>query len=244
MWVLLFWRVCMNILLIHGWNYKNYYGCNHKSWDNRIKFIKELEKNNNLYYPDLPGFGLEKEPNINKWGLDDYANFINDYIINNNLKIDYIIGYSFGGAVALRYKNTFNNNIKLILISPALIRNQSKSRRFIKTPSLLNPLRNFIRNIYLIKLIKVNEMVYGTKFLRNTYQDIVRINMIDDLNNIDSKAIKIIYGSIDNMVNPYKVFDSVSNKYKSRISFIDGGGHDIANTHTKELINIINKTLI
>ena len=43
------------------------------------------------------------------------------------------------------------------------------------------------------------------------------------------------------MVNPNEVIDSVNDNFKKRISFIDGGGHDIAQTHTKELIRIIDE---
>jgi hypothetical protein len=43
------------------------------------------------------------------------------------------------------------------------------------------------------------------------------------------------------MVNPQKVIDYVPKEYKKRIFVIAGGGHDIANTHAKEIINIIKR---
>jgi pimeloyl-ACP methyl ester carboxylesterase len=230
-----------NILLIHGWDYNNYYGrTTQEAWNNRMKFISELEKKYNVYYPSLPGFGTTKEPKTKSWTLDDFADYINEYILKNKIKVDYILGYSFGGAVALRYKTKFNQDVKEILASPALIRNEDNSKHFIKTPKLLNPIRNFIRDIYLIKKVKVKEMVYGTKFLRNTYQNIVRVKMLDELETLNPNDFQLIYGSEDNMVNPQKVIKSVKKEFKNRIVLIDGGGHDIANTHTSELIQIIN----
>lgn len=232
----------MNILLIHGWDYDNYYGrCSDVAWANRMKFINKLNESYNVYYPDLPGFGKTPEPNAKKWTLDDYAKFINDYIIDNNLNIDYILGYSFGGAVALRYKTLFNSDIKEILVSPALIRNEDKSKKFIQTPKIVEPIRNIIRDAYLIKVVKVEEMVYGTKFLRNTYQSIVRENMLNELEKTNPNDIKIIYGSEDNMVNPNKVINTVNDEFKDRISVINGGGHNISLTHTNELIDLINE---
>ena len=231
-----------NILLIHGWDYDNYYGrTTNEAWNNRLKFIKELEKYYKVYYPSLPGFGKTKEPNVKEWNLDDFANYINEYIKENNIKVDYILGYSFGGAVAVRYKKLFNKNIKEILCSPALIRNENNSKKFIKTPKLLNPIRKWIRDIYLIKKVKVKEMVYDTKFLRNTYQNIVRIKMLDELELFNPKDFQLIYGSKDDMVNPNKVLSTVNSNFKERIAIINGGGHDIANTHTKDVIDIINK---
>ena len=33
------------ILLIHGWDYENYYGrIDHNAWQNRKKFLEELKK--------------------------------------------------------------------------------------------------------------------------------------------------------------------------------------------------------
>ena len=83
-------------------------------------------------------------------------------------------------------------------------------------------------------------MVYGTKFLRNTYQSIVRIELVDTLKTFDVKDYIIIYGENDNMVNPDKMLTMVDSNIKNRIRFVAGGGHNIVNTHTKELVNIIN----
>ena len=233
--------IMKSILLIHGWDFDNYYGrTSTEAWQNRIKFIKELEKYYKVYYPDLPGFGKEKEPDAIEWNLKDYAKFINDYIIKNNLKIDYILGYSFGGAVSVQYKKIYNSDIKEILASPALIRNEDNSKKFVKTPKIFETLRKKIRDLYLIKIVKNEEMMYGTKFLRNTYQNIVRENMLPTIEKMNPKDFKIIYGGQDDMVNPTLVLNTVNSNLKKRISLINDGGHDIANTHTNKLIKLIN----
>lgn len=233
----------MNILLIHGWNYKNYYNqTDDIAWANRLGFINELKRKYNVYYPDLPGFGKSRAPKEKKWSLDDYSKYIDEYIKSNNLTIDYIIGYSFGGAVAINYKYKFNKDIKLILISPAIIRNNKKSKKFVKTPKVFTPIRNKLRDFYLINIAKTNEMVYGDKFLRNTYQDIVRIDMLPILEKLEYKDIKIIYGKDDDMVLPYEVYNRVDNNLKKQISIIDGD-HDIANTNKKELIKLIDESV-
>lgn len=77
-------------------------------------------------------------------------------------------------------------------------------------------------------------------FLRNTYQNIVRVNLLDELETLNPSDFKIIYGSNDEMVNPNQVIQELNDLFKTRISIINEGKHDIANTHTKELINIIN----
>lgn len=233
-------NVKKKILLIHGWNYENYNNnIDTNAWSNRSKLVAALEEKYDIRKPDLPGFGLEKEPNKRFYTVDDYAKFINDYIINNNFHPDYILGYSFGGAVAVTYYKNYNRDSKLILVSPALIRNADRSKKYIKTPKFLNPIRNYIRNLYLIYKVKVPEMVYGTKFLKATYQSIVRTETIGYLQQIEKEKFIIIYGDQDNMVNPHRLYELSDKDIKKRIKFIKNGGHDIANTHTEQLMDII-----
>ena len=105
----------------------------------------------------------------------------------------------------------------------------------------MNPIRNWIRDLYLIHKVKVPEMVYGTKFLRATYQSIVRVETMGNLQQIEKDNFIIIYGDQDNMVNPHRLYELSNEDIKKRIKFIKNGGHDIANTHTKELVDIVDE---
>ncbi len=232
-----------NLLLIHGWNYRNYTSMTDEddAWHNRKHFVDLLEEDFNIYKLNLPGFCGEKEPDKKYFTLDDFADYINDYIQKNNIPVDYVLGYSFGGPVAITWKNKYPSKVKLILVSPAIIRNQDKSKKFVKTPRVLKPFRDFVRDLYLIYYVKNNEMRYGTKFLRNTYQEIVRKDVTDELEKIDPNEVCIIYGTLDKMVKPYKLQEKVNQDYKKRIAFIENGGHDIANSHPEEIISDIKK---
>ena len=228
------------ILLIHGWDYDNYYGrTNDDAWHNRQKFVTELSKNYETYSLDLPGFGNSPVPEVKTWTLDDFAKYIEEYIALHNISVDYILGYSFGGAVAIRWKTNYHHKIKLILVSPAIIRNSSQSHTFLKTPALLSQIRTIFRNFYLIHILKNPEMKYGTKFHQNTYQEIVRLDLTKELENIPVKELIIIFGSTDVMVNPHKLYSALSDDYKDRVKMIEDGGHDIANTHPKVLLKEI-----
>ncbi len=224
------------MLLIHGWNYLNYTSqtTEKDAWHNRKIMVDELEKNFQVYKLNLPGFCGAEEPS-KSWTLDDYATYIYEYIKKNNLKIDYILGYSFGGAVAIRYKTKYQDSAKLILVSPAIIRNQNSSKKFFKTPKAISGLRNFIRDLYLIHIVKTEEMVYGTKFLRASYQSIVREDLTDEIKKIPAPDFIIIYGDQDNQVNPHQVINYLGNEYTNNIIIIKDGGHDIGTTHVKEV---------
>ena len=43
------------------------------------------------------------------------------------------------------------------------------------------------------------------------------------------------------MVDPDRMLKLANSNIKNRIHLITGGGHDIANTHTKQLVDIINE---
>ena len=92
------------ILLIHGWNYRNYTSQTDEkdAWHNRKEFVDNLSKKYEVYKLNLPGFCGEKEYK-DAWTLDDYAKFIEDYLTKQKIDVDYILGYSFGGAIAITY---------------------------------------------------------------------------------------------------------------------------------------------
>ena len=228
------------ILLLHGWNWKNYTSMttSKDAWENRKDFVSKLAEKYDIYKLNFPGFCGQKEPN-KSYNLDDYAKYVNDYLKDNNLHVDYILGYSFGGAVALKYHLLYDKKQKIILISPAIIRNKTKSKDMIKTPKFMQKLRNIMRDWYLIHIVKNPYMVHGTKFLNVSYQSIVRVELTSDLEKVNPNMIKIIYGSKDDQVEPLRVINSVSDNIKKRIAVIEDGGHDIANTHSEDIIKFI-----
>lgn len=225
------------ILLLHGWNYTNYTKLTNSkdAWDNRKEFVDQLSKSFEVYKLNFPGFCGEPEPN-KPWHLKDYVDYVFDYLRKNKLEVDYILGYSFGGAVATLYNVMKDPNQKIILISPAIARTNVKPRT--SEPSKI---RMFFRDLYLKYIVKNKYMVNGTKFLNSSYQNIVRIELIKELNMIKPDLLTVIYGDKDEMVDPYKVYDRLDDEHKKKVVFIKDGKHDIANTHTNELISIISK---
>ena len=84
-------------------------------------------------------------------------------------------------------------------------------------------------------------MVYGTKFLRSSYQSIVREDLEDEVKEIPKNDFVIIYGDEDEQVNPHKVIDYLGEDYKDNIDLIKGGKHNIGVTHPKEVEEAILK---
>ncbi len=78
-----------NIVFLHGW------GSNKELM--QIAF-KDTFLNFNHYYIDLPGFG--RSPNQYALFTQDYAQIIELFFKNLQIKADVIVGHSFGGKIA------------------------------------------------------------------------------------------------------------------------------------------------
>jgi len=235
------------IVLIHGWDYHNYTKFNHvDAWHNRINFIKELSKNFIVYKNNLPGFCSEPEPET-PWLVDDYAHSFQEYLEKQNIIPDLVLGYSFGAAVALRWKILFHNNVKLALVSPAICRNYKKKtlleKLFIIKNIVPKTITVFLRNYYL-KMIGNKFYTEGTTFLKNTYLNIVGVDMSVDLNQVNLDEMLFIFGENDSITPPKILIDKIKNrKLLNRIIIIPYGTHDIANTHYVEINNYLIKYL-
>jgi pimeloyl-ACP methyl ester carboxylesterase len=117
------------IILLHGW------GCDLTIFS---QLQQELEKTNEVYTIDLPGFGMSEVPN-NVWGVSDYANFLGEFIKNEDIQNPMLFGHSFGGKISIQYASQ-NKIEKLILTGSSGIKPHHKFKRKLK--------------IYLLKKIK------------------------------------------------------------------------------------------
>lgn len=109
------------VLVLHGW------GDESKNWR---KVSERLGKHFRVLIPDLPGFGGSDTP-TQAWGLDEYAQFVHDFLQKLELSTpEAIIGHSNGGAIVIRGLSTGAlQSDKLILLASAGIRNEYKGRK-------------------------------------------------------------------------------------------------------------------
>lgn len=79
--------------------------------------------------PDLPGFGSEPEP-PKPWGIDEYAEWVEEWLKKNALHPLYLLGHSLGGQIAVKLALRGNLPIHhLFLCAPAAIRPHFSLRR-------------------------------------------------------------------------------------------------------------------
>lgn len=82
-----------DILLLHGWG-------------QNIEMMKMLGDNFSdrfrITILDFPGFGFSEELS-DSWNIKDYADMLEEFINELDIKKPIIMGHSFGGRVAIRY---------------------------------------------------------------------------------------------------------------------------------------------
>lgn len=233
------------MLLIHGWDYKNYSSQTKGEdvWGNRRDFVEELKKHYDIKVITLPGFCGKKEPD-RPWQLEDFADFVEQELNKENYIPDYVLGYSFGGAVALKHKLKYNKN-KIILVSPAISRKykteavaHNKLKYFTKfLPDFVNDL---LRDQYISRILKNPFYSKGTSFLKKTYLNIVGLDLSEQLKLLNRNDFKIVFGENDTATPPDVLLKKVPELSKN-IVILPKGTHDIANTNTDELVNEIIK---
>lgn len=216
------------ILLLHGWGYQNYNPTQKTdAWVNRVVFVEALRQHFDVIKINLPGFAGNPDPRI-PWGLDDYVEYVNKVIEKE--PPDFILGFSFGGAIAVRWKYLFpENKAKLILLSPAII------RKYKKTQSAPYPIPLFIKNIYMKVVVRNPFYTKASKVMRETYRNIVVKDLRKELVALPEKVL-LIYGENDTATPPALIETSIAHH---EVHILENGGHDIANSHTKELIDLI-----
>lgn len=233
------------IAIIHGWGYDNYSNQTNSinPWRNRKKFIDNISKKYDLFFITLPGFCQQEEP-ANPWTLDDYTKFVNERISLEKVKPDFILGYSFGAAVALNYKLMFKSKEKLILVSPAIAR-KYKSKENIKlnklkhiAQKLPDKLSSFLHDSYLSYIVKNPYYYKGNKFIKQSYLNIVNIDLSDKLSLLNKSEYRLVFGENDTATPPNTLLEK-NNDIIDNVDILKNGTHDIANTNTEELIGCI-----
>lgn len=236
-----------DLILIHGWGTQNY-NKNIKgeeyaaaiAWKNRTKFINLLSSKYKLYFYNLPGFCGVSEPDKTSFNLDDFTDHFSNWLKNKNLNSPIIVGYSFGGAIALYYKVRSKSKSPVVLISPALKRRVTTKSGIASYFKHIVPKRCFQHLKSLYQLIFSQYYRQGTAFLRKSYDLVVRLDIRILLKKVSKKEIFLIYGDSDSST-PVKYVKKQLNSYHLPYHIIPNGGHNIGGTHPEEIVKHINQ---
>lgn len=113
------------IILLHGW------GSNITLFESMINHLSTYRT---VIALDMPGFGGTPEPE-KPWGVDDYADFVIDFVKALGVEKSAFLGHSFGGRICIKLaavkKTPFEIN-RLILVDSAGILPPKTLKKIIK----------------------------------------------------------------------------------------------------------------
>jgi len=129
------------ILILHGW------GSCAKNWAE----VKELleKKGMRVIVPDLPGFG-ENPPPVTAWNIDDYVEWVKDFLEKNNLPRIFLMGHSFGGSIGIKFAVMYPEKLEGLILAAA--------GRLTK--------RNSLKNFSFLVLVKIGKLFFHQQIFK------------------------------------------------------------------------------
>ena len=147
------------IIILHGWG----------SSSDKLQNVGELLTDKfNIIIPDLPGFGKSQKPE-SAWNLDDYVEWLNEFTdkVTELNKSFYLLGHSFGGALAVKFTIRYNQKVeRLFLVAAACIRKKTIKKQAFGRISKFVKIFDFLPFYSLIKKTFYKFVVGSSDYIR------------------------------------------------------------------------------
>ncbi|MBI2098512.1 MAG: alpha/beta hydrolase [Candidatus Wildermuthbacteria bacterium] len=226
-----------SILILHGW------GSSSNSWVGVGELL--AAKGYCVIVPDLPGFGKTPAPLPRRsptgeggsaiWGVEEYAEFVNEFVEKLGLQKFILASHSFGGQVAIQFAVQHPEKVeKLVLIAAAAVRRtpgvfKSLVMAVAKIVSFLlylvpfEDLRNNIKHaIYM--LIRRRDYIRTQGIMRDIFKKVIMQDLTAKCPKLTVPTL-IVWGDKDEMTpiqDAYLLQELIPN---SKLEIIPGGKH-------------------
>lgn len=224
-------------LILHGW------GSSSDRWQ---KIGESLSEHGfTVIIPDMPGFGKSETPKT-PWDFNNYVGFVQEFTRTLNLQNFYLLGHSFGGAVAVKVAVDFPQKInKLFLVSCAYMRKKTMLKKVLAKISKVVRIFSFLpyyalaRKAFYKFIIKKSDYIYAKGIMKDTYLKIISEDLSCHLSFIKVPAV-IIWGDKDESTpveNAYFINKKIKN---SKLVIIPDASHNLNQKYpeilTKEIL--------
>ncbi len=228
------------VLIFHGWGATSY------SWRDISYCLSK--KGFEVIAMDLPGFGETPAPD-SVWNSNNYVKFLESFVKKIEINNFYLLGHSFGGALALKFTSKHADLVKkLVLCDAAVIRKERLNLRQKITKSLSKYGSKIVSKTPFYPFFeKAAYWFAGTYdyYRANPIMKEVFKKVIDeDMSDIASKLKKeclIVWGEYDKATPLEDAFVLNNLIENSQLKVIVGAGHNPHRTNNQELCNVLLK---
>ena len=187
------------IVFLHGWVNKYIIEENSDIYEFYKDLIEELKKFFEVYFIYLPGF--DKKNLERPYNLDDYIDYLKNFVDKNNLENFILIGHSFGGQVAAKFTYLYPEKVKkLILYDSACLRKKGLKKKilniFKKPGKLIFKLFPFLRKLFYKIFTGSTSYLKLPENMKKTMQDVISEDLTNILKDIKNETL-IIWGEKD-----------------------------------------------
>jgi len=219
-------------LILHGW------GSFSDRW---VTVAEQISKGGfKVIVPDLPGFGKSDIPAV-PWNMNNYINWLEAFVKELNLKEFYLMGHSFGGALAVKLTIKHPQDVKkLFLAAAASVRKKTAKKAAFKNISKVAklftwlPFYPFLRKAFYKFVIRKSDYPYVEGVMKETFKNVIFEDLAQFTGFIRTPTV-IIWGDKDK-ATPVEDAYFMNKKIKnSKLVIIPGAGH-ILNRENPEIL--------
>jgi pimeloyl-ACP methyl ester carboxylesterase len=188
-------------LVLHGW------GGSSDSWFEVEEIL--AKKNYRVIALDLPGFGKSAPP-TQPWSVQNYSDFIFEFVQRLNLESFFLLGHSFGGRIAIKFSGQHPEKLKSLIFCDAAgikfepgiktktILAAAKIGNTIFSSRLFSIMKEWARNIFYF-LLRNKDYVKANGVMRETIKKALNEDLLPDLPKIKVKTL-IVWGKEDKLL--------------------------------------------
>lgn len=229
-------------LILHGW------GSNSERW---LAVAEAISKGSlgagpfKVIVPDLPGFG-ESDTLSAPWNTNKYINWIEGFVAELKLGDFYLLGHSFGGALACKLSINHPQQVtKLFLVSAAFVRKRTVKKQVLGRASKIAKFFSFLPFYPLAKKAFYKYIVGSYDYseaedvMKKTFMNVVADDLSQFVAFIKVPTV-IIWGDKDEATLVEDAYFLNKKIKHSKLVVLNGAGH---NLHTKNTEVLAQKVL-
>lgn len=218
------------VLLLHGW------GSNSDRW---IAVAEQIVGGAHsgagpyqVIIPDLPGFG-RTDMLTNAWNMNNYISWLEEFAKECKLKNFYLIGHSFGGALACKFAINHPQEVKkMFLIAAASVRKRTPQKSFLKKIAKIVkkfsflPYYQLMRKAFYKFVIRKSDYPYVDGVMKETFKNVISEDLSQFTGFIRTPTV-IIWGDKDKSTPIEDAYFMNQKIRNSKLVVINGAGHNL-----------------